>query len=366
MTRRENYTRILTRKKGEFLPFVPNFDHWLNVNRSRGTLPEKYLGMSRNDIVRQVNGTIWARTGILEQDLDPEIKIRKKEYGDKILTEYETPVGEIYTVHQYASDFTRALFLKEHWIKKREDIKVVKFIVQHSRYKINPEAFLESEKEVGQDGISLVGLPHCLPYIHFGKNDCGWETGIYLLADYPKEVEALLELYEQKAEEAAELLSQGPALVIASGDNMDEWTTPPSVFKKYAIAYYRRISAILHKTGKVFQVHWCGRTRHLLPFVPECGIDVVEAVAVKPMADLTVPEALREVGENVIIQGGLPSIFFCPQGGSREQLKEYVLDLLEKVPHGWRFALGMSDNVPPDADFERVEMVGQLVQEGGK
>ncbi len=361
MTRRENHTRILTRNKGEFLTFVPNFDHWLNVNRSRGSLPEKHVGMSRNDIVRQVNGTIWARTSILEQDLEPEIKIRKKEYGDKILTEYQTPAGQVYTVHQYTSDFTRALFLKEHWIKKREDIKVVKFIAQHSRYKINPEPFLESEKDVGQDGISLVGLPTCLPYIHSGKNDCGWETGIYLLADYPEEVEDLLELYEQKAEETAELLCQGPAQVIASRDNMDEWTTPPSAFKKYAIAYYRKISAILHKTGKVFQVHWCGRTRHLLPFVPECGIDVVEAVAVKPMADLTVPETLKEVGENVIIQRRVTFYLFCPQGGSTEQLKEYVLDLLEKVPHGFRFALGMSDNVFPDADFERVETVNHLV-----
>lgn len=361
MTKRENYTRILKKEKGEFLPFVPNFDHWLNVNCTNGTLPEEYRNMSRNDIVRAVGGTIWARTGILEQILDPEIKIEKKELGDRIITEYETPVGRVSTMHHYAGDFTRAIFLKEHWVKNREDIKVVKFIAEHTSYRLNPEPFFQSEQEVGEDGISLVGLPICLPYIHFGKNDCGWEKGIYLLADYPGEVEELLEVYAGKAEEAAELLAQGPALVIASGDNMDEWTTPPGIFKKYAVPYYKKIAGILHKAGKVFEVHWCGRTEHLLQFVPECGIDVVEAVAVKPMSNLTIPQALNLVGENVVVQGGVPSILMCPQAGTREGLKKYIQELLLQVPHGYRFVLGMSDNVPPDADFSRVKMIADLV-----
>lgn len=362
MTKRENYTRILQKKRGEKLPFVPNIDHWLNVNRRCGTLPEEYQNMTRNDIVRTIGGTIWARTNILKTSFDSEIKIIKKESGDKIITNFKTPVGDVQTVHQYASDFSQALFLKEHRVKRVEDIKVVKFIIEHTQYILNPGPFYQSEREVGEDGISLVDLPVCLPYIQFGKIDAGWERGIYLYADYPAEVENLLEIYTQKAEEAASLLASGPALVIASGDNMDEWTTPPNVFQKHAIPYYRRIGRILHCANKVFEVHWCGRTEHLLSFVPKCDIDVVEAVTVKPMANLTIPEALEMVGSKVVIQGGIPSILMCSEGGgTRQNLRAYIEQLLSRVPFGYRFVLGMSDNIPPNADFERVKMITKLI-----
>ncbi|HOL68261.1 MAG TPA: uroporphyrinogen decarboxylase family protein, partial [bacterium] len=321
----------------------------------------KYQGLDRNEIVRRVQGTIWARTGCLDREIDGSVEIVKKEENGAIITAYHTPVGSVQTVHRRAGDITQALFLKEHWIKEVSDLKVVAWIVEHTRFRLNTKPFWESEAAVGEDGISLVGLPYCLPYIHFGKNDCGWERGIYLFHDHRAEVEGLLELYTQKAAEAARLLAQAPALVITSPDNMDEWTTPPAIFKKYAIPYYQKIASILHSAGKVFQVHWCGRTQHLLEFVPECGIDVVEAIAVRPMSDLTIPEALEKVGEKVVVQGGLPSVIFCEQGGSRQDFQKYVAELLEKVPHGRRFALGMSDNVPPDADFDRVEMVGEMV-----
>jgi len=366
LTRRENYLRILRKQKGEFLPFAPNFDHWLNVNTVQNTLPAEFRGMSRNDIVRAVRGTIWARTGALRTVVDPSVQVKQREDGDRILTEFITPVGKVDTLHRRASDFTRALFLKEHRIKSVEDIAVVKYVIQHTAYELDAGPFLQSEREVGNDGISLVGLPGCLPYIAFGKTEAGWERGIYLYHDNRSEVEELLQAMARSNEQAARLLARSPVSVIASDDNMDEWTTPPRVFREHAIPYYRRMSEILHAAGKTFEVHWCGRTQHLLEYVPECGIDVVEAVTVKPMAELTIPEALAKVGDGVVIQGGIPSALLCPQGGTRDHFRRYVAQLLTQVPHGCRFVLGMSDNVPPDADFERVKMAGELCEQMGR
>jgi len=366
MTRRENYTRILKKEKGERLPFALNIDHWLAVNRANNTLPEEYRDMSRNDIIRAVGGTIWARTSTIRQEFDDQVKVTCKETKNCLITDYKTPIGAVQIVQRYAEDLSRALFVTEHWIKRVEDIKVVKFIAEHTHYSLDSEQFLQSEKEVGEDGVSLTGLPFCLPYIQFGKNDTGWEKGIYFFADYPREVEDLMEVYTQKNLEAASLIASGPELVVNHGDNMDEWTTPPGIFKKYAIPYYRKIAEVLHRGGKIFEVHWCGRTEHLLQFVPECDIDVVEAVLVKPMSTLTIPEALDRVGDNVVIQGGIPSVLLCEQGGSRKDLENYVRDLLSRVPHGYRFVMGMSDNTPPDADFERVKMTAEIVADGGE
>ncbi|HNQ34954.1 MAG TPA: hypothetical protein PKN80_02700, partial [bacterium] len=54
-------------------------------------------------------------------------------------------------------------------------------------------------------------------------------------------------------------------------------------------------------------------------------------------------------------------VLMCPQGGDRRDLAAYIKDLLPRVPHGNLFALGMSDNVPSDADFDRVKIVADLV-----
>jgi len=352
---------ILRKGKADTIVWAPNFDHWLNVNRANGTLPEEYRGMSRNDIVRAVGATIWARTGVLRSEC-PDVRVRREEKpGEYIRTIYETPVGSVETLHRYATDFTRALFLKEHMIKRVEDIKVVKFKLRNTTCTLDPEPFFRYEEEVGDDGISLVGLPKCVPFIQFGKTDAGWVRGLYLWNDHTREVEELLEAYTEKALEAAELLSRSPCQVIQSGDNMDELMMSPSLFRRYAVPYYRQISEVLHRGNKIFQVHWCGRTKRLLPLVPGTGIDVIEALVPAPMTDLTVAEALEILRGEVVIQGGVPSILMCEQGGTREDLRRYVGELLDTVPIGEWFVLGMGDNVPPDADFERVRIISEMV-----
>lgn len=361
MTRRERYTTILCKGKADTLVWAPNFDHWLHVNRENGTLPGEYAGMNRNDIVRAVGGTIWARTNVLCSET-PNVRVRREENpGEFIRTFYETPVGCAETLQCYATDLTKALFLREHMIKRVEDIRVVKFIVQDTRYTLDAEPFLRSEEDVGDDGISLVGLPWCVPFIQFGKTDAGWVQGLYLWADHPDEVEELLDAYTRKAEEAAELLARSPCLVVNSGDNMDELTMPPNLFERYAVPYYKRVSKILHDGGKILKVHWCGRTKRLLPLVHGTGIDVIEALVTAPMTDLTIAEALDELKGEVVIQGGVPSVLMCEEGGTREELSRYLENLLRIVPIGEWFVLGMSDNVPPDADFDRVKLISDTV-----
>ena len=360
MTKRQRYETILKGGRADTLLWAPNFDHWLSVNRTNGTVPEEYRNLERNDIVRATGATIWARSKVLEMT-QPHVAVEKEEVpGEHIRTLYRTPVGSVDTLHRYASDLTRARFLTEHMIKSREDIRVVRYMAEDTEFSYDPGPFEECERQVGIDGISLVSLPFCMPYIQFGKTDAGWERGIYLWHDHREEVEGLIGAYAEKNAEAARILARGPSLVVQSGDNMDELTTPPNIFERYGIPYFRRIADILHEGNKLFEVHWCGRTKNLLHYVSSCGIDVVEAVTVRPMDDLTIPEALEKTGSQVVIQGGIPSILMCPQGGSREKLRNYVEDLLQNVPLGQRFILGMSDNVPPDADFPRVRMISEI------
>jgi len=46
-----------------------------------------------------------------------------------------------------------------------------------------------------------------------------------------------------------------------------------------------------------------------------------------------------------------------------EDFREYVLRVLDDIQPGDGFVLGMADNVPANADFERVGMISQIVDD---
>ena len=109
------------------------------------------------------------------------------------------------------------------------------------------------------------------------------------------------------------------------------------------------------------EAHWCGRTQHLLPLVPQTGIDVVEAVVTEPMAQITLDDALNALDGKVTLQGGIPSVLVVPDITSQRDFEHYIHSVVLKQKGRPGFILGMSDNVPPNADFSRVEMISKLI-----
>jgi len=179
--------------------------------------------------------------------------------------------------------------------------------------------------------------------------------------DYKDEVDSLINLYFQKFLEGYKILADGPADVIATGDNMDGVMINPEIFKEYAIPFYQEVKKITASKGKIFEGHWCGRTQNLLDLVPGCGLDVVEAIVTKPMADIELKDALDKLQGKVVLQGGIPSVLVCEEGATEEEFKKYIDDIILPLKGRKGFILGMSDNVPPNADFSRVEAVAKLI-----
>lgn len=359
LSKKENYMRTLKGEAPEFLTWAPNFDWWLGCHRKYGTLPEKYKGMSRNDMVRDLEASLWARASTCQSHFDG-VKVSEVDNGDTLITEYETPVGKLRTVHLKSADSVETRYLREHIVKTVEDLKALKYLIEATHYEPDYEPFIEMEKDVGDDGITLTSLP-CVPYIQFAKTDAGYEKGIYMLYDHPEKVQEILDLYTEKFLEAARIVADSPAVVAATGDNMDQWTCPPNMFKQYAVPYYKEVSAILHQKGKLFEGHWCGRTDELLSLVPGTGLDIVEAVVTKPMAQQSMKEALEKVKGEVTLQGGVPSVLMTPEGGTADGLEKYVKDMLSEIWPRKGFVLGLADNLPATGDIERVRIVSDVV-----
>ena len=64
----------------------------------------------------------------------------------------------------------------------------------------------------------------------------------------------------------------------------------------------------------------------------------------------------------LVLQGGIPSVLVCKEGGSLQDFETYITETVLPLRDRKGFILGMSDNVPPNADFSRVQAVSALIQ----
>lgn len=360
MTKRERYLKALNNKQVDKLVWAPNFDYWLQVNRAEDTLPEKYKDMSRNDIVRSIGGYIWNRAPGYKTVRDKNIKELWKTEGDISVHEFKTPIGTVREIYCKTEGEHRSKALKEHFIKDLESLKIMKYIVEATYFEPDYQPAYEALKETGDDGIVLHQV-FSVPFIQFAKTDAGYLNGYYMWMDYKKEVDSLIYLYFQKFLDGFRVLADSPADIVGTGDNMDGTMISPNIFKEYAIPFYQEVNKIVSAKGKLLQGHWCGRTQNLLHLVPGCGLDSVEAIVTKPMDDIELSEVLDILNGEVVLQGGIPSVMVCKEGADDREFKKYIENVILPLKGRKGFILGMSDNVPPNADFKRVEIIAELI-----
>jgi len=90
------------------------------------------------------------------------------------------------------------------------------------------------------------------------------------------------------------------------------------------VPFYQEARKLVKTAGKILEGHWCGRTETLLPLVPGCGLDVVEAIVTRPMAKIGLSEALDLLRGEVVLQGGIPSVLVCRETCTDREFEAYI------------------------------------------
>ena len=104
--------------------------------------------------------------------------------------------------------------------------------------------------------------------------------------------------------------------------------------------------------------------RRLNPLFAETGIDIAEAITPAPQTLVSMAEFRRELGEEVTIWGGVPSVLFEPMYSGAE-FDAYIRNMFWEMAPGYRFIVGMGDNLPFDGDLNRVRRVVEFIDEYG-
>ena len=142
--------------------------------------------------------------------------------------------------------------------------------------------------------------------------------------------------------------------------------TYPPFFKEHILPYLQELADLLHSKGKLLQTHCDGENKGLLDLLVETGMDIAEAVCPQPMTKLTIADVKKAFKDRITIFGGIPSVALLEESMPDEEFERFIKHLFKEIAPGNRFILGVSDTTPPDAKFERLLRITELVHEWGQ
>lgn len=380
--------KVFRKEKPDKVPWMPRIEHWYNVNKALGTLPEWLEQLGIVDVYRRldtamrlyifVDSVYGFRTPPYGSDAVPlplrtasgasawmstaddksEIEVKKKRTGDEISTEYETPVGKLRSIervteHGYSSYFT------EYPIKSVEDFRVLEFMLEATEFAFDAQAYRELEDWLGGQGMIWCCGPRT-PLQRLLIEFMGIERTFVNLYRNKDKVEGIMEMIGQVDEKCYEEIRSSPVKVVNLADNLDCRIVSPHLFQRYYLQHYQERCRQLRKAGKCTVTHADGYVKALLPLFRETGLDGVEAVTFKPTGDVTIEEVKKAFGDELILVDGIPYWHFLPMVSMEEfdSVTRKVISTFEDS-----LILGISDEIPPKGDIERLRRVSRIIEE---
>lgn len=395
MTHKE---RMLKAARGEWpdrLPWVPRIDLWHNSNSMRGTFPSKYRREATLDeIADDIGGGYhklvpeFLKVRSPEDNVDRGIGVYRlwgmayrpeltgverevKKEGDTTLVTYHTPVGTVSCKILYNEEMKRAgasiTWISEHVIKEPKDYKTLGYIFKNIKIHPDFENYREYQKKAGDKGFAAAFANLSASPRHHIMKEFLDATQFYLeMYDHPKEMRQLSEDMDPYFDQIFRVLVDSPAEVIFSGANYDEMITYPPFFKEHILPYIQRLADMAHAKEKLVLGHCDGENKGLLDLIANSGMDIAEAICPQPMTKVTVREFKKAFRGKVTIFGGIPSVALLEESMAETEFERFMKNLFREIAPGDRFILGVSDTTPPDAKFERLLRITEMVQEWGQ
>ncbi len=363
MTHKQRVFAAIKKEPIDRLPFGARIDLWYNYHAMNGTLPEKYRGWSMVDINKDLGAGTQFRLH----------KVWKEEYRDlevNIIDEppyttynFNTPHGKIgYKIYLNKDEGTISAYIVEHLFKSADDYKAIEYLIRHEDILPDYEEYNRLDEMGGEDATIAVGNATG-PMQIIMKEIMGYEQFFYELFDNPAEVERIYEALKDQWKMKLKVLVDSPVeFPVLCGNWTDDIHTP--LFEKYFLPWLQESSDFLHSHGKLSMIHVDGEIRRLVPYIKDARVDIAECWSPAPMTSLTTGQLREELGDTVAVWGGVASQLFESMY-SDEEFDEYVVKLFKEIAPGYRFIVGMGENVSPNGKIERVRRVSELIKEYG-
>jgi len=258
-------------------------------------------------------------------------------------------------------------WIQEHLIQDARDYGVLRYIYENIRVEPAYDGYQQWADAIGEKGMPVAyGLTAGSPMHHIMKILLDATDFYYRYRDQRKEMMDLAEGLGVYFRNVIDVIASGPAEVCLIGANFDDMLTYPPFFKDHILPWLREAADKLHAKNKLMLCHTDGENKGLMDLLLNSGMDIADSVCPHPMTKVTLAEYYRQWGEKVTIFGGIPSNLMLEETTSDEQFESFMDELFTAIAPGTRIILGVADTTPPDASFDRLRRIHDLVQQYGR
>jgi hypothetical protein len=284
-------------------------------------------------------------------------------------TTIETRSGPVHThLHQTSAmsrDGISLPFFRHHALESIDRIEAVAEVFDHIEVVPMPESYRVFKTHGGERDIAVSSGPIAASPMHLILHElAAMDQFFYHYADHLARIEALCEHIEPYFEAVLDALVASEAEVVLWGGNYDQDLTWPPFFARYIRPWLQRAAERLHAAGKFLLTHTDGENKDLLSHYPNGHFDIAESVCPQPMTQCTLAEVRKGMGENITVWGGIPSVALLTDAMDDAAFTAYTDEIFADIGDRSRLILGVSDNVPPDADMERLRYIGERCAAG--
>jgi uroporphyrinogen-III decarboxylase len=395
MTHRERMLAAMRGQPTDRIPWAPRMDLWAIAHRARGDLPARFADKNTVQIARELGvacHAVRADYTIKRQpqelalrgigiDNHPDYPYRVEvdglpvhfEHGDGLYqTRIETPAGEVSTVirmtPKMAADGISLPFVEKYAIESEADFEPVAALFEHLTVVPTPQAYNAFRGRVGDQGVAVGNGSLCASPVHLMLHElCSMEEFYVMYAEEPNAMHALGERMVSFFDAMLDAALLSDAEVIFWGANYDQDLTWPTFFKKEITPWLSRVSDRAHAADKLVLTHTDGENRNLLPLYPDCKFDVAESVCPAPMTQCTVREVREGMGTDITVFGGIPCVALMDESMSQSEFEQHMDQLFADFDgNARRLILGVSDNVPPGVNFDRLAQINDWIERFGE
>lgn len=364
MTPKERFEAVFRGERPDAMVFFGDLTYWYSVHDQIGDLPEAWRGPRGIGRLHRDMGVGEYVPGccayaMVEGD---RVRVEGRTEGGVRTVVWRTPVGTLRSRQAYSQPSFSWGFT-EHAVKGVEDLKTLRYIMEHRTYRPAPEAIVQVERDYGDFGVAIVAVDGS-PLTELNKTWMGVMDMCYLLADEPDEVKETLETIARSQDRAYEITEACACPYVMINENLSA-ETMGGYFDEFIGPYLSRRMEGLHAHGKKALLHNDGTLRGTLDKLGATGVDCVDSVVPKPVGDVAVADLRSLAGNEILLLGGLPGAMFAPPFTARD-MERHVREILRRHKESGTFMLGVADQVPPNGDIQLVKLVADLIEEYGR
>ncbi|MCF6238975.1 MAG: hypothetical protein L3J79_09230 [Candidatus Marinimicrobia bacterium] len=184
---------------------------------------------------------------------------------------------------------------QDYFIKKPDDYRIMAHALEGIKVNLDDSAFLESERELGEKGITL-GTVNGLgkgrtPLMVLQIDWVGLEKwSLDLALEEPAMIE-LLEIMNHIKLQEFRCVAQSSAKHIKLWENLSIETMEPIPYRTHLVPLYRQILSILEGSSKKIHVHYDGKLKIIADEIASLDLYGIDSLTEAPEGNMSIEDA---------------------------------------------------------------------------